>query len=571
MLETLKKEGLFLPNGKFNPSFVKKFFNSITPERKSWYDSLLGESLSEKVYLLTQSLTQKPVCLNCGKPVKFISFGEGYREYCSVHCSTKHTVGKRKITNIERYGVEHPALVAEFRDKAKETCLKNWGVDNFFKRTDLIQEALQKKHGVTSPFKSPFFKEKAKNTSLKNWGVDHPMKNSSIRKKVEETNLLRYDSTCSVQNVKIQKEIRERRKENFYETVINSGRISHIAKPLFSLEEYSTEVEEFNKPIYYEWECVVCKTKFTDHIANGTLPRCPKCYPSAVQGTEERELATWLRTLLPNIEIIQNSRRIISSLEIDIYIPQYKLAIEMNEVFWHSELSTKGIRDEKYHLNKTQRCQEKGITLLHIFDFEWRDKQDIIKSIIESKLGIYKMKIGARKCIVKELTSEESREFLEENHIQGYAPASLRFGLFFEDELIAHLAVAKNRFKKGTYEIVRYVSKTHYSVQGGLSKLWERIKKELPNNFILVSYVDRRFFTGESNTKLGLSLSRKNRPSYYYTKDYKSILNRMAFQKKNLKKRLEFFNPKLTEWENMKNNKYDRIWDCGTWVFSKQM
>ena len=30
-----------------------------------------------------------------------------------------------------------------------------------------------------------------------------------------------------------------------------------------------------------------------------------------------------------------------------------------------------------------------------------------------------------------------------------------------------------------------------------------------------------------------------------------------------LPKKLNVFNPKLSEWENMKKNKYDRIWDCG--------
>ncbi|HNQ20954.1 MAG TPA: hypothetical protein PKI46_07845, partial [Bacteroidales bacterium] len=225
----------------------------------------------------------------------------------------------------------------------------------------------------------------------------------------------------------------------------------------------------------------------------------------------------------------------------------------------------------KYHLGKTIECSKKNINLIHIFDFEWVNKKEIIKSILKSKLGIYKTKIGARKCIIKRLSVDESKEFLENNHIQGYAPSSIRLGLFYNNELVSHLAISKNRFKKGTYEIVRYVSKINYSVQGGLSKLWKEAKKQLNDSFTLISYVDKRFFTGKSNGSIGLEYKYSNRPAYYYTKDYKSIENRMLYQKKNIEKKLKFYDSKLTEWENMKLNGYDRIWDCGTdvWMLKK--
>jgi hypothetical protein len=132
---------------------------------------------------------------------------------------------------------------------------------------------------------------------------------------------------------------------------------------------------------------------------------------------------------------------------------------------------------------------------------------------------------------------------------------------------VAHLALGKNRFKPNTYEIVRYVSKINTQVQGGLSKLWQVAKNDLPGDAILISYVDLRYFEGASNTSLGLKFTYNNSPGFFYTKDYKTLHNRLEFQKHKLPQKLKIFDPNLTEWENMQLNGYDRIWDCGTAVF----
>ena len=43
--------------------------------------------------------------------------------------------------------------------------------------------------------------------------------------------------------------------------------------------------------------------------------------------------------------------------------------------------------------------------------------------------------------------------------------------------------------------------------------------------------------------------------------------HRFQFRKNVLKDKLEVFDPKLTEYENMLNNDYYRIWDCGNLVY----
>jgi very-short-patch-repair endonuclease len=70
--------------------------------------------------------------------------------------------------------------------------------------------------------------------------------------------------------------------------------------------------------------------------------------------------------------IIENTKQIISPYELDIYLPDVKLAIEYNGLFWHS---TKNSTSEDYHLMKSLRCREKGIRLIHIYEFEDFKKQ----------------------------------------------------------------------------------------------------------------------------------------------------------------------------------------------------
>ena len=75
--------------------------------------------------------------------------------------------------------------------------------------------------------------------------------------------------------------------------------------------------------------------------------------------------------------------------ELDVYIPDLKIAIEFNGSAYHhsSDLKVRNFlsktkKPENYHLNKCIRCQENGIKLIHIFDYEYTKKDfDLIKVI----------------------------------------------------------------------------------------------------------------------------------------------------------------------------------------------
>ena len=255
------------------------------------------------------------------------------------------------------------------------------------------------------------------------------------------------------------------------------------------------------------------------------------------------------------------------SINSDIYIPEKKIAIEYDGVYWHSERMKP---DRKYHLNKTNLCEEQGVQLLHIFESEWLNKPDIVKSVILSKLGIFDRRYFARKCSIKEIDPKTKNKFLNENHLQGDDNSSTKLGLFFENELVCVMTFGKRKITGGLpqMEMIRFCNKQNVQVVGGASKLF----KHFINNYEfsnIVTYADRRYSNGEFYKKLGFDFKHVSSPNYWYFhyNDDMTLHHRVSFQKHKLEEKLETFDPQLTEYQNMLNNGFNRIWDCGNFVF----
>lgn len=66
-------------------------------------------------------------------------------------------------------------------------------------------------------------------------------------------------------------------------------------------------------------------------------------------------------------EVIENDREAIKPYELDIYLPELKLAIEYNSIKFHS---VKNTGNTYYHIKKSIRCRREGIRLIHIYGFE---------------------------------------------------------------------------------------------------------------------------------------------------------------------------------------------------------
>jgi hypothetical protein len=119
------------------------------------------------------------------------------------------------------------------------------------------------------------------------------------------------------------------------------------------------------------------------------------------------------------------------------------------------------------------------------------------------------------------------------------------------------------------YELIRFCNKKYLSVVGGASKLLKHFEKKYKPKSLL-SYANRRWSKGNLYHKLGFELQNISKPNKFIINlTDKTLHNRLEFQKHKLKDKLESYNPNLSANQNIINNNYRIIWDCGNYVFTK--
>lgn len=473
---------------------------------------------------------------------------------------------KTIATNRERYGTDHASQSKEFRENVKNTCLNKYGVE-----CSLMSEEAQKKtkntlvlrYGVDNPLKNEEIKDKLCKTNMKKYGVKYSIQNEDIKRKMQETCLENFGTTSPMKAEIIKKKAKRKQLSSSFLKRISIWKDCVI--PLFDESHY--EGSEFT----YRWKCVKCGNEFEQHIHTSThiggirnCPRCLVCYPYT-QGFSymEIEVFDFIKSVY-NGNIISNSRKIISPYEIDLYFSEKRLAIEFDGLFWHSDASG---TDSGYHLLKTEQCELLGIHLVHIFENEWLINQKIVKDRIRSILGIGQRRIFARKCSIQEISSFESEEFLDANHLHGSCHDAVRYGLYHDGELVSVMTFGKPRFNKNyDYELLRFASKIGCNVVGGAGKLLAEFRKSYRGS--IISYADRRYSMGNLYEKLGFVKSGISKPNYVWTKRG-NALTRYQCQKHRLAKVLgDGFDATKTEVENMEHNGWIRVFDCGNIVYA---
>lgn len=476
-----------------------------------------GSSIPEKAYNFCYpgSAETYSACLACKKPFNnFISFNQGYRHYCSPQCSNgSDEVKKNKVQGmLKKYGVENPMQSKEIRTKAQTTNLT--------------------KYGSITPLQQEYVQEKVKKHLLERHGIDHAFKLDSTQK----SSRFGKQRTYALEGWKQRLTLIEQKCD-------------------VALEESS---REYKGPYEsYKWKHS-CGTVYDSAALSGYILACPSC-KIKFRSAGEEELAQFIETLVSNVK--RNDRDTVRPYELDVYCPSLNIAIEYNGLYWHSDEWKK----PNYHLKKLLACKKQGIKLIQIFEDEWLNKKEIVKSRLSSILKT-SSKIHGRKCILKSIDSQSATKFLNENHLQGACGSSIRLGLEYKDKLVALMTFGKPRFNKNhEWELLRYCTLVGTSITGGASKLLTEFKKT--NSGSLISYADRRWSEGNLYQQLGMTEESSSPPSYFYTKGG-SRMNRVSAQKHKLKELLENFDPSVSEGENMKSAGFHRVYDCGNHVYT---
>jgi hypothetical protein len=128
------------------------------------------------------------------------------------------------------------------------------------------------------------------------------------------------------------------------------------------------------------------------------------------------------------------------------------------------------------------------------------------------------------------------------------------------------MTFSKPRFSKQyDWELVRFASIGSFSITGGASKLLKHFKNNHRGS--IVTYADKRYSDGNLYSSIGFKYEHDSKPNYFWTKG-QNRFSRHLFQKHKLKGILNKFDQDKSESENMMDNDYYRVWDCGNMVFS---
>ena len=448
-------------------------------------------------------------CLGCGGDVEFRgTLLKGYRDFCSLPCANSSGLLEKRASEAIKikYGVDSFPQHESFVKKVKATKLAKYGNENYnnISQTLITKEILYGDKNYSNLDKNAIT--------------------------TRENLLLRLQSKT-------------------LDELLNYG----INDKHITLLCSSCKMEYDIYQGLFKYRCSV------------NVKPCTICNPiRETNSIQEKELFEFVKGILPN-EIVNNKDRSIISnikpLELDIYIPSRNIAIEYNGLYWHSDK----FESDSHLKDKTVKCEEKGVDLIHVFEDEWIFKKDIVKSVINSKLGLFDNVIFGRKCIIKEVSPKESKKFLDNNHLQGSIPSKIKLGLYYNDELVSLMTFGSlrkamgSKSVDGSFELYRFANKLNTSVLGSFSKLLKYFITTYNPNSIL-TFSDNRYFSGEVYKKNGFEFIHNSRPNYFYLINHKREY-RFKYRKDILIK--EGYDASKTEREIMKERGINRIYDCG--------
>jgi very-short-patch-repair endonuclease len=502
------------PQGRCNERFIKKNF----PEEYKKILLCFGDKFAEKLYNYLYN-SPSHICPVCGKETPFRTIIYGYSEYCSVECSYKCELRNEKIKNtcLNKYGVENVSQNDTIKQKKKETVTRNYGGVGFASKTikEKASQTLFENHGVTNPYQINRVRENAHKKYYEKFLKENPLVLS-----ISTFPNIEYICKC------------------------NNKNCNKCGKKQFTISNIA-----YNNRKYSDSElCTILSPEDSSKYKNTSIE-------------------IFIKSLLDkyNINYQTNVRNIIYPYELDIYIPEKKIAIECNGVYWHSDKN----KEKNYHYNKYSECKEKGIQLISIWEDQVINSSEKVESIILSKLGIYNKRIYARKCEIKEIPSKKCREFLDKYHLQGSTNSSIRLGLYDKNELVGVMTFGKGRKclnSNTNYELYRYCCKAGIQVIGGSSKLFTHFVKKY-NPEIIESFSSNDISNGNLYEKLEFKYT-SDSISYWYIDKKFTRYHRYKFTKYNLVK--ESFDPNKTEFEIMDERGFYRIYDSGQtkWTYT---
>lgn len=358
---------------------------------------------------------------------------------------------------------------------------------------------------------------------------------------------------------------RECRKEHLHDMFIsNTEEFIKKAKKIHKNEYIYDNVNYIDKktPVH-----ITCKKHGNflqtpdDHLHGCGCPVCGN-----QKSLAEKEIYDYVKNVLEYKDAQERTRKVLDNYELDIYIPSKKIGIEYNGIIWHSEKFGKG---KDYHLKKLNKCNEKGIKLIQVFEDEWLEHKKIVLSKISHVLEKDNhSKIYGRKCFISLISNKNAKFFLEENHIQGFYPSTVYLGSYADNILIGVMSFKLTN--ENEWELTRFATDINYRCVGVASKMFSFFLKKF-KPYLIKTFADRRWTTNSYDNlyiRLGFKLDKILSPDYSYVKDRRRI-HKFNCRKQRLIRNYPDSGLKYDMTEKQMCDKLHlfRIWDCGKYRY----
>lgn len=447
------------------------------------------------------------------------------------YAKTKEFVERSKKTFLQNYGVDNPSKSEDIKDKIQAVQVNKYGclysqTDEYKKR---VEQTCLERYGTRSAMHSDIIKQRLIDTNRKRFGVDWVVQSDQFKKKVSE--ILKCRGIYSFSSAHLPEESQKiiHDKDLFLDYILaipkETRTINNIAK---SLQVSDCRIGELVR--YYELSDYV---NFNSHRSSYEDEIC-------------QLLDSW------GIEYECSRRDILDGYEIDIFISKFSLGIEFNGIYWHCDKFV----SKNYHQMKTLLAQSKGIFLYHIFEYEWlnTDKRSIIISQLKVLLRKVSDVIYARNCNIISLPVDKAKTFLNENHIQGYRNATVRYALEYQGNPVCVMTFGKAYLSRqhNVWEIYRLCSLKNTVVVGGASRLYTYfLRQNKPDK--VITFCDACKGKGNIYRELGFSFLDITSPNYVWVKG-------------NIWK-TRYQTQMKSEREIMENEGYLRIYDSGSFKY----
>lgn len=321
---------------------------------KLYYDNIkCGNIITVNIDQLTNGSNVKILakCDSCGteKMLSYNSYLKNMNNGNTYTCCRKCAQHKIEISCLNKYGVNNP--------------FKSEIIKNKIKKTNNI------KYGVEYSSQNEEIKEKVKKTNNIKYGVDYPQQNKNILEKSNNTNIEKYGFNRSSKDNDVKNKISIKQKDYWKNKLLTENNILSISGNTYELlcedgHHYFIDKSLLNNRKYFKTKiCTIC-----NKINSGS--------------GQQQKILEYIKSIYDG-KILTNSRKILDNeFEIDIFLPGLNIGFEYNGLYWHSDL----FLDKDYHYKKYIKSKSKGILLIQIWEDEWINNEDFIKTRIFNRI-----------------------------------------------------------------------------------------------------------------------------------------------------------------------------------------